>query len=83
MALVTLHTEHLACALFDVGVDGSSCLFLSTVHDHNHVRMWLAWTASNLPLMVNRQIADDLIATLQHLATPRVATFVGKGAAKR
>ena len=64
-------TQHLACALFDVGVDGSSfgCLFLSTVHDHNHVRMWLAWTASKLPLMVNRQIADDLTATLEHLAT--------------
>ena len=46
------------------------CLFLSTVHDHNHVRMWLAWTASKLPLMVNRQIADDLTATLEHLATP-------------
>ena len=45
------------------------CLFLSTVHDHNHVRMWLAWTASKLPLTVYRQIADDLTATLEHLAT--------------
>jgi uncharacterized membrane protein SirB2 len=35
------------------------CLFLSTVHDHNHVRMWLAWTASKLPLTVYRQIADE------------------------
>ena len=45
------------------------CLFLSTVHDHNQVRMWLAWTASKLPLVVDRQIADDLTATLEHLAT--------------
>jgi hypothetical protein len=45
------------------------CLFLSTVHDHNHVRMWLAWTASKLPLTVYWQIADDLTATLEHLAT--------------
>jgi hypothetical protein len=45
------------------------CLFLSTVHDHNHVRMWLAWTASKLPLTVYRQIADDLAAALEHLAT--------------
>ena len=45
------------------------CLFLSTVHDHNRVHLWLAWTASKFPLMVNRQIADDLTATLEHLAT--------------
>jgi spore germination cell wall hydrolase CwlJ-like protein len=45
------------------------CLFLFTVHDHNHVHVWLAWTANKLPLMVNWQIADDLTATLEHLAT--------------
>src|SRR5690348_16096399 len=27
------------------------CLFLSTVHDHNQVRMRFAWVASKLPLV--------------------------------
>ena len=45
---------------------GFGCLFLSTVHDHSQVRMRFAWAASKLPLMVNRQIADDLAAALEH-----------------
>jgi spore germination cell wall hydrolase CwlJ-like protein len=45
------------------------CLLLSTVHDHNQVRMRFAWVASKLPLVVNRQIADDQAAALGDLAT--------------
>jgi hypothetical protein len=47
------------------------CLFLSTVHDHNQVRMRFAWAASKLPLVVDRQTADDLAAALEQLATSR------------
>ena len=51
------------------------CLFLSTVHDHNQVRMRFAWAASKLPLVVDRQTADDLAAALEHLVTsPRCDT---------
>jgi spore germination cell wall hydrolase CwlJ-like protein len=42
------------------------CLFLSTVHDHNQVRMRFAWVANKL---LDRQTADDLAAALEHLAT--------------
>jgi spore germination cell wall hydrolase CwlJ-like protein len=45
------------------------CLFLSTVPDHNQVRMGFAWAASKLPLLVNRQTADDVATALEHLAT--------------
>jgi hypothetical protein len=45
------------------------CLFLSTVHVHSQVRMRFAWAASKLPLVLDRQIADDLAAALEHLAT--------------
>ena len=45
------------------------CLFLSTVHDHSQVRMRFAWAASKLPLVLDRQIADDVTAGLGHLAT--------------
>ena len=45
-----------------------SCFFLSTVHDHGQVRMRIAWAAINLPVVVDRQIAGDLVAALKHLA---------------
>ena len=45
------------------------CLFLSTVHDHSQVRERFAWTASKLSLVLDRQIADDPAAALEHLAT--------------
>ena len=45
------------------------CLFLSTVHDHSQLRMTFAWAASKLPLVVDRQITDDLAVALEHLAT--------------
>jgi spore germination cell wall hydrolase CwlJ-like protein len=45
------------------------CLFLSTVHDHSQVRMRFAWAASKLPLVLDRQIANDLAVALEHLAT--------------
>ena len=42
--------------------------FLSTVHDHNQIRMRFAWAASKLPLVVDRQTSDDLAAGLEELA---------------
>jgi spore germination cell wall hydrolase CwlJ-like protein len=45
------------------------CLFLSTVNDHNQVRMRFAWAASKLALVVDRQTADDLAVALEQLAT--------------
>jgi len=45
------------------------CLFLSTVHDHSQVRMRFTWAASKLPLVLDRQIADDLAVALEDLAT--------------
>ena len=51
---------------------GFGCLFLSTVHDHSQLRMTFAWAASKLPLVVDRQIADDLTVALEDLAiSPR------------
>jgi spore germination cell wall hydrolase CwlJ-like protein len=51
------------------------CLFLSTVHDHSQVRIWFAWAASKIPLAFDRQIADDLGAASERLATsPRCDT---------
>jgi spore germination cell wall hydrolase CwlJ-like protein len=51
------------------------CLFLSTVHDHSQLRMRFAWAASRLPLVVDRQIADDLAVALEDLAiSPRCDT---------
>lgn len=47
------------------------CLFLSTVHDHSQLRMRFAWAASKLPLVLDRQIANDLTAALEHLAASR------------
>ena len=48
------------------------CLFLSTVHDHSQLRMRFAWAASKLPLVVDRQITDDLAVALEDLAiSPR------------
>src|SRR4029453_8662902 len=45
------------------------CLFLSTAHDHSQVRIWFAWAASKVPLVFDRQIADDLGAASEPLAT--------------
>jgi spore germination cell wall hydrolase CwlJ-like protein len=55
------------------------CLFLSTVHDHSQVRIWFAWAASKLPLVLDRQIADDLAAALEHLATSPRCDKGGQG----
>jgi spore germination cell wall hydrolase CwlJ-like protein len=54
------------------------CLFLSTVHDHNQVRMRFAWAASKLPL-VDRQTADDLAAAPEHVATSPRCDIGGQG----
>jgi len=45
------------------------CLFLSTVHDNSQFRMRFAWAASELPRLVDRQIADDPAFAHEHLAT--------------
>ena len=42
------------------------CVFFSP--DHDQVRKRFAWAASNLPLVLYRKIADDLVAALEHLA---------------
>src|SRR5262245_39983883 len=48
------------------------CLFLATVHDHGKVRIWFAWAASELPLGLDRQMADGLAAALEYpAASPR------------
>jgi hypothetical protein len=51
------------------------CLFISIVHDHNQVRMRFAWAATELPQLVDWQIADDLAFALEHLEVfPRCNT---------
>ena len=45
------------------------CLFLLTVHDHSQIRTRFAWAASKLPLVMDRQIADDLAVVLKDLGT--------------
>src|SRR5262245_55583123 len=45
------------------------CVFLSTVHDHNQVRIWFAWAESKVPLVWDWQIADDITTPLEHPAT--------------
>jgi spore germination cell wall hydrolase CwlJ-like protein len=42
------------------------CLFISTVHDHSHVRMRFAWVA-RVPL-ADWRIADNVASALEHLA---------------
>ena len=44
-------------------------LSLSTVHDSSQLRMRFAWAASELPRLVDRQIADDPASANEHLAT--------------
>ena len=63
-------TQHLACALFDVGVDGSSYrLPLSFDGSRSQPCPYVACLDRKQVLTVYRQIADDLTATLEHLAT--------------
>ena len=51
------------------------CFFLSTVHDHSQVRIWFAWAATKFPLVLDRQIADDMATALEQPATsPLCAT---------
>jgi hypothetical protein len=50
------------------------CLFLSTVHDHSQVRLRFTWAASKLPLVLDRQIADDLAVASKTSRPLHVAT---------
>lgn len=43
-------------------------LFLATIHDPGQARMRLAWIESKLPLVLDRQIADELAAALERIA---------------
>jgi hypothetical protein len=46
------------------------CLLLVTVHDRNQLRTRLAWVASELPLMLDRQTVDELAASLESMQPP-------------
>jgi hypothetical protein len=46
------------------------CLFLATSHDRSQVRTRLAWAASELPLMLDRQTAAELAASLERNEAP-------------
>ena len=46
------------------------CLFLATIHDQSHVRTSLAWVASKLPLVLDRQTAAELEASLERTEAP-------------
>jgi hypothetical protein len=46
------------------------CLFLASVHDRSQVRSSLAWVASELPRVLDRQTVDELAASLERLQAP-------------
>lgn len=50
------------------------CLFLVTAHDPSQVRMRLAWIANELPLLLDRQTAEQLAASLERLEAPSACT---------
>lgn len=50
------------------------CLFLVTAHDPSQVRMRLSWIANELPLLLDRQTAEQLAASLARLETPSPCT---------
>jgi hypothetical protein len=46
------------------------CLFFVTIHDRSHVRDRLAWVASKLPLLLDRETAERLGASLETIEAP-------------
>jgi len=46
------------------------CLFLATIHDRSRVRTSLAWVASKLSLVLDRQTAEQVAASLERLQAP-------------
>jgi hypothetical protein len=46
------------------------CLFLVTIHDRSHVRDRLEWVAGKLPLLLDRQTAEQLAASLETIEAP-------------
>jgi hypothetical protein len=46
------------------------CLFLATAHDPSQVQMRIARIASKLPPVLDRQIVDDLAASLERIQAP-------------
>ena len=57
------------------------CLFLATIHDRSQIRPRLEWIAGTLPLALDRQTVDQLIASLEssHPASPCSAGQSGCG----
>jgi hypothetical protein len=47
-----------------------ACLFLATIRDRSQVRTSLAWVASKLPLVLDRQAAERLAALLERVEIP-------------
>jgi hypothetical protein len=45
------------------------CLFLSTIQDPSQVRTRFAWIASRLPLVLHRQVLDDLTKAIEQAST--------------
>jgi len=46
------------------------CLFLATIHDQSQVRTSLAWIASKLTRLLDRQTAEQLAASLERIQAP-------------
>ena len=46
------------------------CLVLAASHDRSQLRTNLAWGASELPLVLDRQTAEQLAASLERLGAP-------------
>lgn len=46
------------------------CLFLVSIHDRSQVRTSLAWVASKLPLVLDRQAAEQLAGSLERFQAP-------------
>ncbi len=46
------------------------CLVLATAHDPSQVRTRLAWVASEVPLVLDRQTAEQLAASLERFKAP-------------
>ena len=46
------------------------CLFLVTIHDRSQVRARLAWAASELPFLLDQQMAAELATSFEQAPMP-------------
>ena len=46
------------------------CLLFAIIHDRSHVRTSVTWVASKLPLLLDRQTAEELAASLERIQAP-------------